>query len=144
MTTIARIPFAIMLAIIVALVLVIDVVGALAHWGDRTLFLLVIPAGLAAWFLIEYRKLPFYVPESTVAPATVDPEARAGLTETGPSASPSGGSTSPPIGAEGVTSAETDFDDPVVEADRIESESRRDLPPGPAPPDAGSNADEPP
>ncbi|MFZ1024011.1 MAG: hypothetical protein WAN87_07745 [Thermoplasmata archaeon] len=142
MTTIARIPFAIMLAIIVALVLVIDVVGALAHWGDRTLFLLVIPAGLAAWFLVEYRKLPFYLPESATAP-TATPETMVGPSGNGLSPSAPEGSASVAQGAGAGTSPETDFDDPVVEADRIESESRRERPPESVAPDPGSGAEAP-
>jgi hypothetical protein len=133
MTTIARIPFAIMLAIIVALVLVIDVVGALAHWGDRTLLLLVIPAGLAAWFLIEYRKLPFYLPEATIASTPGAPVGPAG--NGAPTSSSEGGAPVPP-------GAESDFDDPVAEADRIESEARRNRPPEPPAPEPAPTAEE--
>jgi hypothetical protein len=109
MTTIARLPFSLMLAIIVALVLVIDVVGVLAHWGDRTLYLLVIPAGLAAWFLVEYRKLPYAVPDSSLHPSS--------------------SSSAPGFGTgnrKGEAESSPDFEDPVEEADRIESEARRE------------------
>jgi hypothetical protein len=142
MPTIARIPFAVMLAIIVALVLAIDVVGALEHWGDRTLYLLVIPAGLAAWFLVEYRKLPYDVPGSAIAASTTpntggDPSDAGSL----PPASGEGGSLSP--NGPGGSLAEADFDDPVVEADRIESETHREPPREPSAPDTEPDPDEP-
>ncbi len=135
MTTIARIPFAAMLAIIVALVLAIDVFGALAHWGDRTLFLLVIPAGLAAWFLIEYRRLPFAVPEATTR-ASTPAESMLTSGRESPSPAPPRDPAVIPPGVVAEKGPAGDFEDPVEEADRIETETRRERSSDTAPADS--------
>ena len=136
MVTIARIPFPWMLGIVAALVIVVDAVGTIERLGLRTLYLLAIPIVLAVWYLLEYRTLPMEEKPTPVAPVT--PAAGLGATTAADPPNPDGTSASsttiePPI------DPNEPFDDPVEEADRIESEEKeRSAGQDDAPPPSGT------
>jgi hypothetical protein len=152
-SAIARLPLAVMAAILAALTLGALVVAAdsrLNSWGWWRFGFFAIPVVVAVYYLTQYRKLPyerwyfFPRPETppsapaggsgtTVAPtgpatptAPVAPAPSPGATAGGPPSGPAPepGPSIAPAAAEGPADDEP-FVDPVEEADRLEQERAR-------------------
>lgn len=136
---IVRLPLAAMAAVLAALTVVALILAsdsAFRPWGWWRLAFFAIPVVLAAYYLSEYRKLPYepwhFFPTAPALPPTASPTPAVTLSipvSSEPVVPASASVAAPPptetAGADEPPGPDEPFDDPVEEADRREAEERR-------------------